>query len=119
MKALLLTASLVLAPWATAQTTFTTIGNITLGSDGSMATTIGGTALTSSASAVIIQSIPVPLETTSGPQQAVGGITFVTDNQGKTTTFQTIGNFTFGSDGSTAQKIGNSYFITKGNQDED
>lgn len=117
MKALLLTASLVLAPWATAQTTFTTIGNITFGSDGSTATTIGGTTLTTGT--VISQPAPVPLGTAPSSVQAVGGVTFVTDSQGKTTTFQTIGDVTFGSDGSTVQKIGNNYFITTGNKDED
>jgi len=117
MKALLLAASLVLAPCATAQITFTTIGNITFGSDGSTATTIGGTTLTTGT--VLLQSIPTQGETTPLSAQAVGGVTFVTDSQGKTTTFQTIGDVTFGSDGSTVQKIGDSYFITKGNQDED
>ena len=31
------------------------------------------------------------------------------------TTFTTIGDITFGSDGSTVQKIGNTYFLTEGN----
>ena len=52
MKALLLAASLVLAPCATAQITFTTIGDITFGSDGSTATTIGDTTFVTGGSPV-------------------------------------------------------------------
>ena len=45
-------AALVLGPCASAQTTFTTIGDITFGSDGSTATTIGGVTFVSGASPV-------------------------------------------------------------------
>ena len=120
MKALLLAASLVLAPCATAQITFTTIGDITFGSDGSTATTIGGTTFVTGGSPVVQHSLgstlPAQNSKTSSTAQKIGNITYVTDNEGKSTTFQKIGNFTFGSDGSTVQKIGNTYFVTEGNK---
>ena len=40
---LIVTTMLTLSAFASAQTTYTTIGNITFGSDGSTAQTIGGT----------------------------------------------------------------------------
>jgi len=120
MKALLLlAASLVLGPCAVAQTTFTTIGDITFGSDGSTATTIGGVTFVSGASPVTYQALgstlPAKNSTVSSTVQKIGNITFVTDSNGKATTFQKIGNITFGSDGSTVQKISNTYFLTEGN----
>ena len=119
MKTLLLAAAVALGQCAVAQTTFTTIGDITFGSDGSTATTIGGTTFVSGASPVIYQSLgstlPAKSATTSSTVQKIGNITFVTDSNGKATTFQKIGDITFGSDGSTVQKIGNTYFLTEGN----
>tara|TARA_R110000851_G_scaffold84364_2_gene183898 strand:- start:992 stop:1357 length:366 start_codon:yes stop_codon:yes gene_type:complete len=120
MKTLLLAAAVVLGPCAVAQTTFTTIGDITFGSDGSTATTIGGTTFVSGASPVTYQSLgstlPAKNATTSSTVQKMGNITFVTDSNGTATTFQKIGNITFGSDGSTVQKIGSTYFLTEGNK---
>jgi hypothetical protein len=119
VKTLLLAAAVVLGPCAVAQTTFTTIGDITFGSDGSTATTIGGTTFVSGASPVTYQALgstlPAKSATTSSTVQKIGNITFVTDSNGKATTFQKIGDITFGSDGSTVQKIGNTYFLTEGN----
>ena len=119
MKTLLLAVALVLGPCAVAQTTFTSIGDITFGSDGSTAVNIGGTTFVSGASPVTYQALgstlPAKNATTSSTVQKIGNITFVTDSNGKATTFQKIGNITFGSDGSTVQKIGNTYFLTEGN----
>ena len=73
MKTLLLAATLVLGPCAVAQTTFTTIGNITFGSDGSTATTIGGTTFVTGASPVVFQALgssaPAQNATTSSTVQ--------------------------------------------------
>ena len=118
MKTLLLAAALVLGPCAVAQTTFTTIGDITFGSDGSTATTIGGTTFVSGGSPIVQQSLgtstPAQSATQSSTVKQIGNITFITDSSGKATTFQKIGNITFGSDGSTVQKIGDTYFVTGG-----
>jgi 3-deoxy-D-arabino-heptulosonate 7-phosphate (DAHP) synthase len=121
MKALLLAVAVVLGPCAVAQTTFTTIGNITFGSDGSTATTIGGTTFVTGASPVIYQSLgstaPAKNAAVSSTVQKIGNITFITDSDGSTSTLQTIGNITFINDGSktsTVQKIGNIYFLNEG-----
>jgi hypothetical protein len=121
MKTLLLAATLVLGPCAVAQTTFTTIGNITFGSDGSTATTIGGTTFVTGASPVVFQALgstlPAKKANTSSTVQKIGNITFITDSDGATSTLQTIGNTTFINDGSstsTVQKIGNIYFLNEG-----
>ena len=123
MKALLLAASLVLGPCASAQTTFTTIGDITFGSDGSTATTIGGVTFVSGASPVTYQALgstlPAKNATVSSTVRKIGEITFITDSTGKTLTMQQIGSTTFINDGgklSTVQKIGNTYFLTEGNK---
>ena len=123
MKALLLAASLVLGPCASAQTTFTTIGDITFGSDGSTATTIGGVTFVSGASPVTYQALgstlPAKNATTSSTVQKIGEITFITDSTGKMSTVQKIGNTLFINDGSavsTVQKIGNTYFLTGDNK---
>jgi len=121
MKALLLAGALVLGPCAVAQTTFTTIGDITFGSDGSTATTIGGTTFVSGASPVIYQSlgstVPAKNAAVSSTVQKIGNITFITDSDGGVSTVQKIGNITFINDGSTTstvQKIGNTYFLNEG-----
>ena len=120
MKTLLL-AAVVLGPCAVAQTTFTSIGDITFGSDGSTAVNIGGTTFVSGASPVIYQSLgstlPAKNATTSSTVQKIGEITFITDSTGKMSTVQKIGNTLFINDGSavsTVQKIGNTYFLTEG-----
>ena len=123
MKTLVLAAAVVLGPCAVAQTTFTTIGDITFGSDGSTATTIGGTTFVSGASPVTYQSLgstlPAKNATTSSTVQKIGEITFITDSTGKMSTVQKIGSTTFINDGgklSTVQKIGNTYFLTGDNK---
>ena len=123
MKTLLLAAAVVLGPCAVAQTTFTSIGDITFGSDGSTATTIGGTTFVTGASPVTYQSLgstlPAKNATTSSTVQKIGEITFITDSTGKMSTVQKIGSTTFINDGgklSTVQKIGNTYFLTGDNK---
>ena len=123
MKALLLAASLVLGPCAVAQTTFTSIGDITFGSDGSTAVNIGGTTFVSGASPVTYQALgstlPAKSATVSSTVRKIGEITFITDSTGKTLTMQQIGSTTFINDGgklSTVQKIGNTYFLTGDNK---
>ena len=122
MKTLVLAAAVVLGPCAVAQTTFTSIGDITFGSDGSTAVNIGGTTFVSGASPVTYQSLgstlPAKNATTSSTVQKIGEITFITDSTGKMSTVQKIGSTTFINDGgklSTVQKIGNTYFLTEGN----
>ena len=56
MKTLVLLTAVALGPCAVAQTTFTSIGDITFGSDGSTATTIGGTTFVTGASPVTYQA---------------------------------------------------------------
>ena len=124
MKTLLLAAALVLGPCAVAQTTFTTIGDITFGSDGSTAVNIGGTTfINGPTSPVTYQSLgstlPAKNATTSSTVQKIGEITFITDSTGKMSTVQKIGSTTFINDGgklSTVQKIGNTYFLTGDNK---
>jgi len=115
-------AALVLGPCASAQTTFTTIGDITFGSDGSTATTIGGVTFVSGASPVTYQALgsalPAKNSTTSSTVRKIGEITFITDSTGKMSTVQKIGSTTFINDGgklSTVQKISNTYFLNGGN----
>jgi hypothetical protein len=123
MKTLLLAVAVVLGPCAVAQTTFTSIGDITFGSDGSTAVNIGGTTFVSGASPVTYQSLgstlPAKNATTSSTVQKIGEITFITDSTGKMSTVQKIGSTTFINDGgklSTVQKIGNTYFLTGDNK---
>tara|TARA_R110002051_G_scaffold226517_1_gene289185 strand:+ start:1189 stop:1563 length:375 start_codon:yes stop_codon:yes gene_type:complete len=123
MKTLLLAAAVVLGPCAVAQTTFTTLGDITFGSDGSTAVNIGGTTFVSGASPMTYQALgstlPAKNATTSSTVQKIGEITFITDSTGKMSTVQKIGNILFINDGSaisTVQKIGNTYFLTEGNK---
>ena len=123
MKTLLLAAALVLGPCAVAQTTFTSIGDITFGSDGSTAVNIGGTTFVSGASPVTYQALgsvlPAKSATVSSTVRKIGEITFITDSTGKTLTMQQIGSTTFINDGgklSTVQKIGNTYFLTGDNK---
>jgi len=115
-------AALVLGPCASAQTTFTTIGDITFGSDGSTATTIGGVTFVSGASPVTYQALgsalPAKNSTVSSTVRKIGEITFITDSTGKMSTVQKIGSTLFINDGgklSTVQKISNTYFLTGGN----
>lgn len=121
MRVLLLAVTLILGSCAVAQTTFTTIGSTTFGSDGSIAISIGDTTFITGGNQ---PSSSVPnLSTTASVQntaqnsvvQEVGNITFITESSGEITTLQKIGNTTFGSDGSTVQKIGNTYFVVGGN----
>ena len=123
MKTLVLLAAVVLGPCAVAQTTFTSIGDITFGSDGSTAVNIGGTTFVSGASPVTYQSLgstlPAKNAATSSTVQKIGEITFITDSTGKMSTVQKIGSTTFINDGgklSTVQKIGNTYFLTGDNK---
>jgi hypothetical protein len=123
MKTLVLAAAVVLGPCAVAQTTFTSIGDITFGSDGSTAVNIGGTTFVSGASPVTYQSLgstlPAKNAATSSTVQKIGEITFITDSTGKMSTVQKIGSTTFINDGgklSTVQKIGNTYFLTGDNK---
>ena len=119
MKALLLAGTLALGPSAVAQTTYTVIGDTSFGSDGSTVTTVGGTTFVSGASPVIHHSLGGAGKATNtqgatSTATKIGNITFVTGSDGVLSTVQTIGGITFGSDGSTVQKIGNTYFLNKG-----
>ena len=121
MKTLLLITALTLGPWCSAQTTFTTIGDITFGSDGSTAVNIAGTTFvsgTSSSTAQILGStLPAQGSAGSSTVQKIGDITFITDSTGAMQTIQKIGDTTFGPNGMTVQKIGNNiYFYTGGNK---
>ena len=119
MKTLLLITALILGPCAVAQTTFTTIGDITFGSDGSTAVNIAGTTFvsgTSSSTAQILGStLPAQSSAGSSTVQKIGDITFITDSTGAMQTIQKIGDTTFGPNGMTVQKIGNNiYFYNSG-----
>ena len=119
MKTLLLITALLLGPCAVAQTTFTTIGDITFGSDGSTAVNIAGTTFvsgTSSSTAQILGStLPAQGSAGSSTVQKIGDITFITDSTGAMQTIQKIGDTTFGPNGMTVQKIGNNiYFYNSG-----
>jgi hypothetical protein len=121
MRILLLAMTLTLGQCAVAQTTFTTIGNTTFGSDGSIAISIGDTTFVTGSNqagpAVQHMSAVSTVKTTaqSSAIQEIGNITFITESSGEVTTLQKIGGTTFGSDGSTVQKIGNTYFVVGGN----
>lgn len=114
--------AVILGQCAVAQTTFTTIGDTTFGSDGSISMSIGDTTFVTGGNqagpAVQHMSAVSTVKSTaqSSAIQEIGNITFVTDSGGKTTTYQKIGNITFGSDGSTVQKIGNTYFVVEGSK---
>ena len=119
MKALLLAVSLILGPCAEAQVTFTSVGDIMFGSDGSTATTIGGTTFVHGASALTYQALGLTIQNglTSTMIEKIGGITFITDSGGNISTLQTIGNTTFINDGqttATVQQIGNMFFLNQG-----
>ena len=77
MKALLLAVSLILGPCAAAQVTFTSVGDIMFGSDGSTATTIGGTTFVHGASALTYQALGLTIQNglTSTMIEKIGGIT--------------------------------------------
>ena len=118
MNKLLFLTAMALGPWCAAQTTFTTIGNITFGSDGSTAVNIAGTTFvsgTSSTTAQILGStLPAQSSTGSSTVQKIGDITFITDSNGAMQTVQTIGDTTFGSNGLMVQKIGNNIYFFNG-----
>ena len=118
MNKLLFLAAMALGPWCAAQTTFTTIGNITFGSDGSTAVNIAGTTFvsgTSSTTAQILGStLPAQSSTGSSTVQKIGDITFITDSNGAMQTVQTIGDTTFGSSGLMVHKIGNNIYFFNG-----
>lgn len=123
MKTLLLAGAVALGPWCAAQTTFTTIGDITFGSDGSTAIQIGGTTFVSGTSPTTTQilgsTLPATKGTSTSTVQKIGNVTFINDSNGSTKTIQKIGDITFGSDGVIVQKIGDTYFLTGGTSNED
>ena len=119
MKTLLLITAMILGPWCAAQTTFTTIGDITFGSDGSTAVNIAGTTfvsgMSSSTAQVLGSTLPAQSSAGSSTVQKIGDITFITDSSGAMQTIQKIGDVTFGPKGMTVQKIGNNiYFYNSG-----
>ena len=119
MKTLLLITAMILGPWCSAQTTFTTIGDITFGSDGSTAVNIAGTTfvsgMSSSTAQVLGSALSAQSSAGSSTVQKIGDITFITDSSGAMQTIQKIGDVTFGPKGMTVQKIGNNiYFYNSG-----
>ena len=93
---------LTLSTLALSQVTYTTIGDITFGSDGSTAQTIGGTTFINSSAGV------------TSTINKVGNVKFINSSDGTSATVNKIGNTTFinSSTGSstTIQKIGNTIF---------
>ena len=112
-------ALLIASGWVEAQVTFTSVGDIMFGSDGSTATTVGGTTFVHGASPLTYQALGMSVQNglTTTTVEKIGEITFITNSGGEISTLQTIGNTTFINDGKntfTVQKIGNLFFLNQG-----
>ena len=71
---LIISTTLTLSTFASAQTTYTNIGGITFGSDGSTASTIGGTTFITNS------------DGSSATAQKIGGTTFINNSDGTSAT---------------------------------